>query len=95
MSIQFYSITLEGRQSITDDFATIPLNLVLLSAAVVELAKSIPVYSLMLSSYLFYCLPLLLFPFTVACRIAFASMISKVKGQEESDTDTIRYRSPP
>ena len=54
-----------------DDFATTPFHLVLSSAALVELAKSIPVYSLILSS-LFFCLPLLLFPFTVPCRIVFA-----------------------
>ena len=32
----------------------------------------IPVHSLMLSSHLFFCLPLLLAPFTVPCRIVFA-----------------------
>ena len=31
-----------------------------------------PVHSLMLSSHLFFCLPLLLAPFTVPCRIVFA-----------------------
>ena len=40
-------------------------------AALVELAKSIPVHSLILSSHLFFCLPPLLFPFTVPCRIVF------------------------
>ena len=47
-----------------------PTNL--FSAAVVEQAKSIPVHSLILSSHLFFCLPLFLFPFTVLCRIVFA-----------------------
>ena len=42
----FYSITLEGRQGTTDEFATIPFHLVLFSATLVELAKSIPVHSL-------------------------------------------------
>ena len=68
----FYPITLEGLPGTTDEFATIPLYLVLFSAAPVELAKSIPVHSLILSTYLFFCLPLLLFPFTVLCRIVFA-----------------------
>ena len=68
----FYPITLEGRRGTTDEFTTIPFHLVLFSAALVELAKSIPVHSLILSSHLFFCLPLFLFPFTVPCRIVFA-----------------------
>ena len=71
-SILFYPITLEGRRSTTDEFATIPFHLDLFSAALVELAKSIPVHSLILSSHLFFCLPLFLFHFTVPCRIVFA-----------------------
>ena len=56
-----------------DEFATILFHLVLFSAAQVELAMSIPVYSLILSSHLFFCLPLFyFFLFTVLCRIAFA-----------------------
>ena len=55
-----------------DEFATIPFHLDLFSAALVELAKSIPVHSLILSSHLFFCLPLFLFPFTVPCRIVFS-----------------------
>ena len=57
---------------ITDDFAKIPFHLVLFSAALVELAKAIPVHSLILSFHLFFVLPLLLFPFIVLCRIVFA-----------------------
>ena len=57
-SILFYPTTLEGRRGTTDEFATIPYILVLFSAALVELAKSIPVQSLILSSHLFFCLPL-------------------------------------
>ena len=68
----FYPITLEGRRGTTDEFATIPFHLDLFSAALVELAKSIPVHSLILSSHLFFCLPLFLFSFTVPCRIVFA-----------------------
>ena len=59
-SILFYPIILEPRGT-TDEFATIPFHLVLFSAALVELAKSIPVHSLILSSHLFFCLPLFLF----------------------------------
>ena len=71
-TILFYPITLEGRRGTTDEFATIPFHLGLFSAALVELAKSIPVHSLILSSHLFFCLRLFLFPFTVPCRIVFA-----------------------
>ena len=67
-----YPITLEGRRGTTDEFATTTFHLDLFSAALVELAKSIPVHSLILSSHLFFCLPLFLFPFTVPCRIVFA-----------------------
>ena len=70
--ILFYPITLGGRRGTTDEFATIPFHLDLFSAALVELAKSIPVHSLILSSHRFFCLPLFLFPFTVPCRIVFA-----------------------
>ena len=72
LSILFYTITLESRRSTTDEFATIPFHLDLFSAALVELAKSIPVHSLILSSHFFVCLPLFLFPFTVTCMIVFA-----------------------
>ena len=41
-SILFYPITLEGRRGTTDEFATTPFHLDLFSAALVELAKSIP-----------------------------------------------------
>ena len=71
-SILFYPFTLEDRRGTTDEFATIPFHLDLFSAALVELAKSIPVHSLRLSSHLFFCLPLFRFPFTVPCRIVFA-----------------------
>ena len=71
-SILFYPITLGGRRGTTDEFATIPFHLDLFSAALIELAKSIPVHSLILSSHLLFCLPLFLFPFTVPCRIVFA-----------------------
>ena len=74
LSILFYPITLDGRRGTTGEFATIPLHLVLFSAVLVELAKSIPVHSLILSTHLFFCLPLFLFPFTVPCRIVFAKL---------------------
>ena len=45
-AILFYPITLESRRGTTDKFAITPFHLVLFSAALVELAKSIPVHSL-------------------------------------------------
>ena len=54
-----------------DDFQIIHFYLlVLFSAALVELAKSTPDHL----SHLFFCLPLLLFPFTVPSRIVFAKL---------------------
>ena len=69
-SVLFYLITLEGRRGTTDKFATIPFHLVLFSAALVELEKSISVHSLILSllTSSSVCL-FFLFPFTVSCRI--------------------------
>ena len=72
ISVPFYPITLEGRRGTTDEFAIIPFHLDLFSAALVELANSIPVHSLILSSHLFFCLSLFLFPFTVPCGTVFA-----------------------
>ena len=69
--LSILSITLEGRRGTTDEFATIPFHLVLFSAALVELTKSILVHFLILSSHLFFSLPLFLL--TVPCRIVFAN----------------------
>ena len=69
--ILFYPITLGGRRGVTDELATIPFHPVLFSAALFELAKPIPINSFILSSHLFFCLPLFLFHFTVPCMIVF------------------------
>ena len=60
ISILFHN----GRRGTTYEFVTIPFHLVLFSAALLELAKSVPVHSLIMSSHL----PLFLCPFTVPCR---------------------------
>ena len=65
------SLNLGGPRGTTDDVATIPFHHSLSSAALRESPNPIPVHSLMLSSHLFFCLPLLLAPFTVPCRIVF------------------------
>ena len=70
--ISSQSLNLEGRRGTTDDVATIPFHSSLSSAALRESPNHIPVHSLMLSSHLFLCLPLLLAPFTVPCRIVVA-----------------------
>ena len=67
-SILLYPKTLEGHRDTTDEFETISFHLVLFSAALVELTMTIPVHSWILSSHLFFCLPLPLFPFTVPRR---------------------------
>ena len=63
---------LGGRRGTTDDVATIPFHHSLSSAALRESLNPIYVYSLMLSSHLFFCLPLLLASFTATCNIVFA-----------------------
>ena len=71
-SILFYPITLAGRRRTTDEFETILFHLVPFSAALVKLAKSIPVHSLILSPHLFLLSASVFFPFIVPCRIVFA-----------------------
>ena len=66
------SLNLGGRRRTTDDVATIPFHPSLSSAALKESPNPIPADSLMLSSHLFFCLPPLLAPFAVPCRIVFA-----------------------
>ena len=76
-SILFYPITLEGRRGTTDEFATIPFHLGLFSAALVELAKSIPVHSLILSTHLFFCLRLFFFFFLSLCPVGLSLLNQK------------------
>ena len=66
------SLNREGRWGTTDDFATSYLHFCLFSTALYDLANSRPVYSLMLSFHLFLCLPCLLPPFTVSCKMVLA-----------------------
>ena len=66
------SFNLWGRWGTTDDVAIIHFQPSQSSAALRESPNPIPVQFLMLSSQLFFCLPLLLAPFTVPCRIVFA-----------------------
>ena len=70
--ISSQSLNLGGHRGTADDVATILFYPSLSSAARRESPNPIPVHSLMLSSYLFFYLPLLLAPFTVPCRIVFA-----------------------
>ena len=61
------SLNRESCLGTTDDFTTSFLHLSLFSTALWDLANSMPVHSLMLSSHLFICLLCLLPPFTVPC----------------------------
>ena len=62
------SLNRKGRWGTTDDFITSCLCFSLFSTALWELTNSRHVHSLMLSSHLF-CLPCLLPPFTVLCKM--------------------------
>ena len=66
------SLKRDGRWGTTDDFTTSLLHFSLFSTALWDLANSRPVHSLMFSSHLFLCLPCLLPPFTVPCKIVLA-----------------------
>ena len=66
------SLNHEGRWGTTDDFITSFLHFTMFSTALWDLANSRPVHFLILSSHLFFCLPCLLPPFTVPCKIVSA-----------------------
>ena len=61
------------RWGATDDLATSSLHSSRLSAFLMAAPSVMPVHSGMLSSHLFFCLPRLLPPCTVPCRIVLAS----------------------
>ena len=68
-----FPITRKDRWDTIDDFLTSSLHVSLFTTALWESVNSIPVHSLMLSSHLFFCLPLCLPPpLTVPCNIVFA-----------------------
>lgn len=72
----FYSLLCKvvGAQQMT---TMIPSHLVLLSAALAVLPKSIPFHYLTLSSHYYICLHFLLFPFTGSCRMTLRSRKQK------------------
>ena len=70
--ISSQSLNLGCRRGTTVDFPTIPFHTSLSSVALRKSPNPISVRSLMLYSHLFFCLPLLLAPFTAPCRIVFA-----------------------
>ena len=67
--IKHQSLNREGCWGATDDFTTSFLHFSLFSTALWDMVNSRPVHSLMLSSHLFLCLPCLLPPFTLPCKI--------------------------
>ena len=70
------SLKHEGRWGTTDDFATSFLHFPLFSTALWDLANSRLVHSLMLSTHLFLCLPCLLPPFTVPCKMVLVRLMN-------------------
>ena len=70
--------SLVDRWGATDDLATSSLHSSRLSAFLMAAPSVMPVHSGMLSSHLFCCLPLLLPPCTVPCRIVLASPLDLV-----------------
>ena len=66
------SLNREGRWGTADNYATSFLHFPLFSTALSDLPNSRPVHFLMLSSHLFLCLPCLLPPFTVPCKMVLA-----------------------
>ena len=71
------SLNREGRWHTTDNFATSFLHFSLFSTALWDLANSRPVHSLMLSSHLSLCLPCLLPPFTVPCKMVLPDRVNR------------------
>ena len=67
------SLNRVGHWGTTDDSATSFLHFPLFSTALWDLPNSRPVHSLMLSSHLFLCLPCLLPPVTVPCKMVLAT----------------------
>ena len=70
------SLNREGRWGTTDDFATSFLHFFLFSTALWDLPNSRLVHSLMLSCHLFLCLPCLLPPFTVPCKMFWTDLMN-------------------
>ena len=65
------SLNREGRWGTTDDFATSFLHFTLFPTALLDVANSRPVHSLMLSPRLLFCLPCLL-PLIEPCKMVLA-----------------------
>ena len=68
------SLNCKAHLGTTDDFTTSFLHFSLFSIALWDLANSMPVLSLTLSSHLFLCLPCLLPPFTMPCKMVLARL---------------------
>ena len=71
------SLNREGRWGTTDDFATSFLHFSLFSTALWDLPNSRPLHSLMLSQQIFLCLPCLLPPFTVPCKMVWPDLMNR------------------
>ena len=69
------SLNRECLWSTTNDFRTSFRHCSLFSTALWDVANSKPAHPLMLSSHLFLCLPCLLHPFTVHCKMVLADLM--------------------
>ena len=78
------SLNREGRWGTTDNFAASFLHFSRFSTAPWDLAKARHVHSMLLSSNLFLCLPCLLPPFTVPCKMVLAPDL--MNGRHEHTT---------
>ena len=67
-----FPLNRKGPWGTTVDFTTIFLHFSLFSTFLWDLVNARPVHTLMLSSHLFHCLPCLLPPFTVPCKMVLA-----------------------
>ena len=79
------SLNCKGHLGTTGDFASSFLHFSLFSTAFWDLVNCRPVHSMMLSSHVFLCLPCLLPPFTVPCKMVLTILlqfVSPYDGQE-------------
>ena len=92
--IIYLSPNREGRWGSTENFPTSFLQFSLFSTALWDLANSRPVHSLMLSSHLILCLPILLPPFTVPCISVHEIQRTPVKSAGPSQTSVKCHKVP-
>ena len=86
----YLSRSLDDRRGITDDLATSTLQLSWSSVFLTVLLAGKPVYSRMLSSHIFFCLPRFLSPCNVPCKIIQEAKKLKCSAKEQSYDNTCK-----